>query len=115
MRVDRIPPWPAHHLGRLLEYIPKGETQHHTLGLQYYEVPVLDSLGKAIKWTEHDYDIVKAKPGAPASLAKNDEWEKILEEPEVVGQLNWRMIVRLRYRHKRTGAVVSPDFFLCVL
>lgn len=106
MRVDRIPPWPAHHLGRLLEYSPAGETEHHTLGLQYYQVPTLSPEGHVLKWTKHDYDIVKPKLSAPASLAKDEDWERVFEEPEEVGGLKYRRVVRVRYRHKRTGAVV---------
>jgi hypothetical protein len=107
MRIDRIPAWPKHHLGQLLQYHQTDETPHHTLGLQYYEVPVHDDEGRVIRWNRGDYDVVKPKPGAPGGLSSNEDWDRIFEEPEVVAGMKYRRVVRVRYRHKRTGEVVG--------
>jgi len=104
--LDPFPAWPAHQKGTYLNFEPLYETEHNILGLQHYEFPVLDSSGNQVGVTMHDRDVVQKKLSAPAELDMND-WVQVLEEPvDLAGMKYWK-VVRVRYRHKKTGEVVS--------
>jgi len=104
--LDPFPAWPAQQKGTFLQFEPLYETEHNILGLQHYEFPVLDASGNQVGVTMHDRDVIQKKPSAPSVLDMND-WVQVLEEPvDLAGMKYWK-VVRVRYRHKKTGEVVS--------
>lgn len=107
MHLEPFPAWPAEDQGRLLHIEPKDETPHHRLGLQHYEVPVKNEQGEVVEWSRHDWDLVKPKPEAPKKLDE-EEWARMMEAPEEVAAMKYRRVVRVRYRHKVSGVIVSP-------
>jgi hypothetical protein len=111
MRTDPFPPWPTHSKPLLTKLEQLKETEFHTLSLQHLTLTTLNDDGTEGKVTEHDYDIVKPKPGCPPSLKGNEEWERVLSDPEDLGGLKYKRVVRVYYRHKATGVIVRrfPD------
>jgi hypothetical protein len=108
MRIDPFPPWPAHTTGTLLHLDQIGETEHHTLNLQYFELPILNGKGEVVRRTKHDRDVIKKKTTAPSSLKDNKDWVRILEERKEVAGMKFRKVVEVRYRHLTTGEIVRP-------
>lgn len=106
MRTDPFPPWPAHSKPLLTTLELIKETEYHTLSLQHFTLTTLNKDGSEGKTTEHDYDVVKLKPSCPAALADNEDWERVLSDPEDLGGLKYRRVVKVEYRHKLTGVVV---------
>jgi hypothetical protein len=111
MRTDPFPPWPAHSKPLLTRLEQLKETEFHTLSLQHFTLTTLTDDGTEGKITHHDYDVVKPKPGCPPPLKGNDEWERILSDPEDLGGLKYKRVVRVHYHHKATGVIVRrlPD------
>jgi len=107
MRTDPFPAWPTHSKPSLKDLELIAETPHHTLSLQHFTLTQLDETGKGGKETKHDYDVIRPKPDAPASLAGNDDWERVLSNPEDLEGLVYKKVVRVRYRHKQKGVTVS--------
>jgi hypothetical protein len=109
MRTDPFPPWPTHSKPQLQSLELITETPFHTLSLQHFTLSQLDEFGKEGKETKHDYDVIKPKPHAPQPLAGNADWERVLSDPEDLEGLVYKKVVRVRYRHKQSGVVVSPS------
>ena len=57
-----------------------------------------------------DRDVVQKKPSAPAELDMND-WVQVLEEPVDLAGMKYLKVIRVRYRHKKTGEVVGHPTF----
>lgn len=106
MYLEPFPAWPESERGRLLHVELKGETPHHTLALQHYEVPIKNRAGEVVEWTRHDWDLVLPKEGAPDPLDER-QWERLMEAPEELATLKYRRVVRVRYRNKASGVIVS--------
>lgn len=109
MYLEPFPPWPSTDQGRLLHVEPKSQTPHHTLGLQHYEVPIKNAKGEVVEWARHTWDMVVPKSGSPGILDDKD-WERVMEVPEELAGMKYKRVVRVRYRHKVTGVVVSPEW-----
>jgi hypothetical protein len=107
MRTDPFPPWPTHSKPKLTALEQLKETPHHTPNLQHFTITLLNEDGTEGLTTGHDYDVVKPKPSCPAPLAEDGEWERVLEDPEDLGGLKYKRVVRVNYRHKETGVIVS--------
>jgi len=107
MRTDPFPAWPTHSKPQLNDLELIAQTPHHTLFLQHFTLTQLDETGKEGKESKHDYDVVKPKPNAPAPLAGNDDWERVLSDPEDLEGLAYKKVVRVQYRHKQSGVIVS--------
>ena len=107
MYLEPFPPWRLTSQGRLLHTEPKSQTPHHTLGLQHYETPIHEPCGKVAEWTRHTWDMVVPKAGSPGPLDER-EWERIMEVHEELAGMKYKRVVRVRYRHKVSGVVVSP-------
>lgn len=107
MYLEPFPPWPQNSQGRLLHNEPKSQTPHHTLGLQHYEVPLHhNAQGEVVEWGRHTWDMVVPKSGSPGQLDEK-VWERVMEEPEELAGMKYKRVVRVRYRHKVTGVIVS--------
>ena len=111
MRTDPFPPWPSHSKPLLTKLEHLKETEFHTLSLQHFTLTSLKDNGTKVKITEHDYDIVKPKADCPPPLKGNEDWERVLTDPEDLGGLKYKRVVRVHYRHKATGIIVRrlPD------
>jgi hypothetical protein len=107
--LDPFPGWPAHQKGTFLHFEPRLVTEHNILGLQYHKLPVLDTHGNQVGGTMHDRDVVQKKPSAPAALDQDDDWVQVLEEPVELAGMKYLKVVRVRYRHKQTGEIVSTS------
>lgn len=106
MYLEPFPPCPSTDQGRLLHIEPKSQTPHHTLGLQHYEVPIKNAKGEVVEWARHDWDLIVPKVGSPG-MVNDKDWERVMETPEELAGLKYKRVVRVRYRHKVTGVVVS--------
>jgi hypothetical protein len=111
MRTDPFPPWPSHSKPLLTKLEQVKETEYHTLSLQHFTLTTLNDDGTEGKITHHDYDIVKPKADCPPPLKGNEDWERVLSDPEDLGGLKYKRVVRVHYRHKATGVIVRrlPD------
>jgi hypothetical protein len=112
MRTDPFPPWPTHSKPQRKDLELNTETPYHTLSLQHFSLTQLDESGKEGKETKHDYDVIKPKLTAPAPLAGNQEWERVLSDPEDLEGLVHKKVVRVGYRHKESGVIVSASHIL---
>jgi len=106
MRADSFPPWPTHSKPLLTHLEQLKETEFHTLSLQHFTLTSLNEDGTEEKVTHHDYDVVKPKPDCPSPLGENGEWERVLSDPEDLGGLKHKRVVKVYYRHKMTGVSV---------
>lgn len=103
-----FPPWPEHHKGTLLHFQEVAETPHHILAVQHHQLSFLDAQGEVIGYTLHNRDKVIKKLDAPASLWNDEDWEQVLEETELLRGMKYLKVVRVRFRNKTTGEIVSP-------
>jgi len=106
MRTDPFPPWPTQSKPLLTNLEQLKETEFHTLSLQHFTLTSLNEDGTEGKVTHHDYDVVKPKPDCPDPLGENGEWERVLSDPEDLGGLKYKRVVKVHYRHKTTGVMV---------
>jgi len=106
MRTDPFPPWPTHFKPLLTKLEQLKETEFHTLSLQHFTLTTLNDDGTEGKITHHDYDVVKPKGNCPPLLKGNEDWERVLTDPEDLGGLKYKRVVKVHYRHKATGAIV---------
>jgi hypothetical protein len=106
MRTDPFPPWPTHSKPLLTKLEQLKETEFHTLSLQHFTLTTLNDDGTEGQITEHDYDVVKPKPNCLTPLGEDWDWQRILSDPEDLGGLKYKRVVRVHYRHKATGVIV---------
>jgi hypothetical protein len=106
MRTDPFPPWPTHFKPLLTKLEQLKATEFHTLSLQHFTLTTLNDDGTEGKITEHGYDVVKPKPNCPTPLGEDWDWQRILSDPEDLGGLKYKRVVRVHYRHKATGVIV---------
>jgi len=106
MRTDPFPPWPTHSKPILTKLEQLKETEFHTLSLQHFALTTLNENGTEGKITHHNYDVVKPKANCPPPLKGNEDWERVLSDPEELGGLKYKRVVKVYYRHKATGVIV---------
>jgi len=104
-----FPPWPEHHKGSILHFQQVADTPHHILGLQHYQLPFLNDKGEVMGYTQHHRDKVIKKDGVPISLWGDVDWEQVLEETVEMKGMKYLKVVRVRFRNKTTGEVVSSS------
>jgi hypothetical protein len=112
MRKDPFPPWPTHSKPILTKLEQLKETKFHTLSLQHFTLTTLNDDGTEGKVTEHDYDVVKPNPDCPAPLEEDEEWERVLSDPEDLEGLKYKRVVRVEYRHEATWVIVCRSWYI---
>ena len=60
-------------------------------------------------YTQHHRDKVIKKDGVPISLWGDVDWEQVLEETVEMKGMKYLKVVRVRFRNKTTGEVVSSS------